>query len=253
MDKDELTIAKIEDKISQCRDGWYVTATGFLDLHEQALAKRAVMRAAGVRTLMYGGYDDAERRMLVCVPADLPISDEEAAEGLVEVLRVSKPAMSRALSHRDYLGSILGLGIERRLTGDILVREDGADIFIVPEIADFLLREYRQAGRTEVRTNTVPVTDVIIPEVRCQIIKDTVSSVRLDSVVSSAFRLSRSNAAEAIRRGLVSVDHAECLRTDAKVEEGSVLVLKGKGKAVLDGIGSGSKKNRVWITIRRFI
>jgi len=49
------------------------------------------------------------------------------------------------------------------------------------------------------------------------------------------------------------VDHAECLRTDAKVEEGSVLVLKGKGKAVLDGIGSGSKKNRVWITIRRFI
>ena len=253
MDRDELTIAKIEDKISQCRDGWYVTATGFLDSHEQALAGRAIMRAAGVRTLMYGGYDDAERRMLVCVPAYLPVSDEEATEGLIEVLRVSKPAMSRALSHRDYLGSILGLGIERRLTGDILVREDGADIFIVPEIADFLLREYRQAGRTEVRTNTVPVTDAIIPEVRCQIIKDTVSSVRLDSVVASAFRLSRSNAAEAIRSGLVSVDHAECLRTDAKVEEGSVLVLKGKGKAVLDEIGSGSKKNRTWITIRRFI
>ena len=252
MTKDELTIAKIEDKITQSRDGWYVTATGFLDSHEQALAKKAVMHPAGVRTLMYGGYDDAERRMLVCVPADLPISDEEAVDGLAEVLRVTKPAISRALSHRDYLGSILGLGIERRLTGDILVRDDGADIFIVPEIADFLLREYHQAGRTEVKTEIVPVSDVIVPEARCEIIKDTVSSVRLDSVISSAFRISRSSAAEAIRSGLVSVDHIECLKTDAKVEEGAILVLKGKGKAILEEIGSGSKKNRTWLKIKRF-
>ena len=252
MTKDELTIAKIEDKITQSRDGWYVTATGFLDSHEQALAKRTVMHAAGVRTLMYGGYDDAERRMLVCVPADLPVSDEEAADGLITVLRVTKPSMSRALSHRDYLGSILGLGIERRLTGDILVREDGADILIVPEIADFLLREYHQAGRTEVKTEIVPAGEIIVPELRCEMIRDTVSSVRLDSVISSAFRISRSTAAEAIRSGLISVDHMECLKTDAKVDEGAVLVMKGKGKAVLEEIGSESKKNRIWIRIKRF-
>ncbi len=252
MTKDELTIAKIEDRITQSRDGWYVTATGFLDSHEQALAKKAVMHAAGVRTLMYGGYDDAERRMLVCVPADLPISDEEAVEGLAMVLRVTKPAISRSLSHRDYLGSLLGLGIERRLTGDILVRDDGADIFIVPEIADFLLREYHKAGRTEVKTETVPAAEVIVPETRCEIIKDTVSSVRLDSVISSAFRISRNTAAEAVRSGLISVDHAECLKNDAKVEEGAILTMKGKGKAILEEIGKESKKNRVWIKIKRF-
>ena len=252
MTKDELTIAKIEDKIAQSRDGWYVTATGFLDSHEQVLAKSAAIHAAGVRTIMYGGYDDAERRMLVCVPADLPVSDKDAADGLIEVLRVSKPAMSRALSHRDYLGSILGLGIERRLTGDIIVRDDGADVFIVPEIAEFLLREYRQAGNTAVKTEIVPVDEVIVPEARCEIIKDTVSSVRLDSVISSAFRMSRSTAAEAVRSGLVSVDHIECLKTDEKVEEGAVLVLKGKGKAILEEIGSGSKKNRIWLRIKRF-
>lgn len=253
MTQDELTLAKIEDRIEQCRDGYYVTSTGFLDSHEQALAKKALMHAAGVRTLMYGGYADAERRMLVCIPSDLPLSDEEATAGLAEVLRVSKPKISRDLSHRDYLGSILGLGIERRLTGDILVREDGADIFIVPEIADFLLNEYHQAGRTEVKTEVVSAGEVIVPEVRCQIIKDTVSSLRLDSVISSAFRLSRSSAAEAIRSGLVSVDHAECLKTDAKVEEGAILVLKGKGKAVLEEIGNESKKSRIWLRIKRFI
>ena len=202
---------------------------------------------------MYGGYADAERRMLVCIPADLPLSDEEAVEGLAQVLRVTKPAISRDLTHRDYLGSLLGLGIERRLTGDILVREDGADIFIVPEIADFLLREYHQAGRTEVKTEIVSVDEAIVPEMRSEMIRDTVSSVRLDSVISSAFRLSRSKAAEAIRSGLVSVDHIECLKTDAKVEVGAVLVLKGKGKAVLEEIGKESKKNRTWIRIKRFL
>lgn len=255
MTKDELTIAKIEDRIIQSRDGYYVTATGFLDSHEQAIARKVSMRAAGVRTLMYGGYDDAERRMLVCIPVDLPVSNEEATAGLLSVLRVSVQAGSgsRGLNHRDYLGSILGLGIERRLTGDILVREDGADIFIVPDIADFLLREYCQAGRTAVRTELVSSDEVIIPEMRFEIIRDTVNSVRLDSVISTAFRLSRGNAAEAIRRGLVSVDHAECLKSDAKVEEGAALVLKGKGKAVLEEIGRESKKNRIWIKIKRYI
>lgn len=253
MTKDELTIARIEDKIDQCRDGWYVTSTGFLDSHEQALVRSAVMHAAGVRTLMHGGYDGAERRMLVCIPAELPLSDEEATAELISVLRVKKPPISRNLSHRDYLGSILGLGIERRLIGDILVRDDGADILILPEAADFLLREYHQAGRTEVKTEEVPVRDVIIPEMRCEMIRDTVSSVRLDSVISSAFRISRSSAAEAIRKGLVSLDHAECLKTDIKVEEGAILTLKGKGKAVLEEIGSESKKKRIWIRIKRYI
>ena len=107
MTKDELITAKIEDRIAQCRDGYYVTSTGFLDTHEQALAVAAGRHAAGVRTFMYGGYDDAERRMLVCVPRDIPMGDEEATEGLLTVLRVKLPAISRELSHRDYLGSLL--------------------------------------------------------------------------------------------------------------------------------------------------
>ena len=254
MDADELTRAKAEDRIAQCRDGWYVTSTGLLDSHEQAVVQ-AVTRhgSAGVRTLMYGGYEGAERRMLVCVPADIPMSDEEAVSGLLEVLRVEKPAISRELSHRDYLGSMLGLGIDRSVTGDILVRDDGADIIIMPEIAEFLLREYRQVGRTVVKVSTAPIDELIIPDARTEVIKDTVPSLRLDCVLSSAFRISRAKAAEAIRAGIVSVDHIECLKTDFKVEEGAILVLKGKGKAVLKEIGGESKKSRLWIKIERYI
>ena len=202
---------------------------------------------------MYGGYGEAERRMLVCVPRDLPIDDEEAVEGFLEVLRVRLPAISRELSHRDYLGSLLGLGIERRLTGDILVRPDGADIIIVPGVEEFLLKELHRVGSVEVKTEAVPVGELIIPEARTEFIKDSVSSVRLDSIVSSAFRISRGKAAEAVRRGLVSVDHAECVKPDAAVSEGSSIVLKGKGKAVLEETGGESKKGRIRIVIKRYI
>ena len=202
---------------------------------------------------MWGGYEGAERRMLVCVPADIPMTDEEAYEGLLEVLRVKKPAISRELTHRDYLGSMLGLGIDRSVTGDILVRDDGADIIIVPEIADFLLEEYVQVGRTHVSREVHPLSELILPEVRTQIIKDTVPSARLDSVIASAFKLSRSKAAEAIRGGIVSVDHIECLKPDARVEEGSILVLRGKGKALLKEVGGESKKGRTWIIIEKYI
>lgn len=253
MTKDELITARIEDKITQCRDGYYVTSTGFLDTHEQALAIAASRHAAGVRTFMYGGYKDAERRMLVCVPKDIPMSDEEAVEGLLRILRVKLPAISRELSHRDYLGSLLGLGIERKLTGDILVRPDGADIFIVPGIEPFLLEELHRIGPVEIKTEAFPVEEVMIPEARVEYIRDSVSSVRLDSVVSSAFRISRGKAAEAVRKGLVSVDHAECLKPDASVHEGATLVLKGKGKAVLDGTGGESRKGRIRIVIKRYI
>ena len=253
MTEDELTISRAEDKVRQCRDGYYVTSTGLLDSHEQALVRSVMRRSKDVRTFLYGGYEGAERRMLVCMPADIPMTEEEAAEGLLEVLRVTKPQISKELGHRDYLGSLLGLGIDRSVTGDILVRPDGADIIIVPEIADFLIREYSQAGRTSIRTEVVPLTELRVPDVRTEMIRDTVPSCRLDTVVSSAFRLSRAKAAEAVRAGIVSVDHIECVKPDLRVEEGSSLVLRGKGKAVLREVGGESKKGRIWIVIERFI
>ena len=253
MTRDELILSRIEDKIRQCRDGYYVTATGLLDSHEQALARSVMRRSSDVRTFLYGGYDGADRRMLVCSPADIPMTEEEAAEGLLAVLRVTKPAISAKLTHRDYLGSLLGLGIDRSVTGDILVRSDGADIIIVPEIADFLVSEYTQAGRTHISAEVVPLEELCVPQAHIEIIRDTVPSCRLDTVVSSAFRLSRAKAAEAIRAGIVSVDHIECLKPDARVEEGSSIVLRGKGKAVLRETGGESRKGRIWIVIERYI
>lgn len=257
MEKDELLKSRIEDHVRRCSDGYYIVATKFLDAHEQAIAaaytRSAGMSGMGVRCIFYGGYEGAERRLLVSIPKSMEIADEDATSDLLQVMHVDVPKGSRELTHRDYLGSILGLGIERSVIGDILVRENGADIIILPEIADFLLNEYKQVGKSDIKTSMTSIGDLNVPEAHVQEIKDTIPSARLDNVIAVAFKLSRTKASEAIKSGIVSVNHAEATKPDMKMEEGDTLVLRGKGKAVLAEIGGESKKGRIWIRIDKYI
>lgn len=260
MQKDELLKSRIEDTIRRCADGYYVTSTRFLDAHEQAIAGACIKSApSDVCCEFWGGYPEAERRLLICLPATAgqtqvaELQQGDIPDDTFQILRVSKPKGSRELGHRDYLGSMLNLGIDRSMTGDILVRDDGADVIILPEIANFLLSEYKQVAHTEIKTEIAPLSDLVIPEGRVQVIKDTVPSTRLDTVLASAFKLSRTKAAEFIRSGLVSINHLETTKPDKSVEEGDVLVLRGKGKAILAEVGGESKKGRIWISIHKFI
>lgn len=255
MNKDELLISRIEDALKRAAYDYYVVSTKFLDSHEQAVAAQLIHSGvSGVSDIgyrFYGGYDNAERRILVIIPAGY--DHNESVISLLKVLRIRIPKGSRQLTHRDYLGSVLNLGIDRYLIGDILVRDDGADMIIVPEIAGFLMHEYSRVAHTEITTELVDVDDLIIPEGRVKEITDTVSSVRLDSILSAAFGLSRTKAADAIRSGIVSVNHIESTKPDMKLDEGDVLVLKGKGKSVLAEVGGESKKGRIWVKVNRYI
>lgn len=267
MKADHFFLGQIEDKIAQCENKYIATYTGFLDSHQQSLARihckknhtpifdRAAEQAAAAegrlpicRTRFYGGYDDAERVILINLPDYAFVEDDDP----LTVIRATVPAGSRPLSHRDYLGSLVGLGIKRDLLGDILVRSDGADIIVLAEIADFILLNYCKAGRTEVSLEQVPVSALIVPETVRKIVTDTVASLRLDNIVASAFALSRGKAAEAIKSGIVFVNHVEMTKADAAVSEGDQITLRGKGKARLAEIGGRSRKERIYIQIERY-
>ena len=272
MNNDKIIIAKNQDKISQCRQGNYIASTGFLNSHEQALAMAEIGHSSDISCLLYGGYDEAERRQLICLPSYISTEDIDEFNELA-VLRVEIPKGSRQLTHRDYLGSILGLGIDRSVIGDILVRSEsskyeqqqsgstttsstvcaGADIIIMEEMSGFLLNEYGQIGRSEAVLSVVELNQLIIPALQKSIIKDIVPSLRLDNIISTAFKISRSKAQTAILSGIVSVDHIEQTKPDYRVVEGSCLVLSGKVKAVVSEIGARSKKDRIWISIYRYI
>ena len=277
MDTDEILIAQTEDRIRRAYDRNMMTSGDFLDMHQKkVLTDRFMTRSLPVKMVFYGGYADAER----CIPVFLPEYIEWSGDyddvpwdlkELVSVIRVSAPKGGRRLSHRDYLGSLLSLGIDRSVTGDILVREDssggssdgmrgdssgpgiGADIIVMSDMAEFIEMNYTKAGRTDLSVSRHSIDELYIGEIKTVKKRDTVASLRLDSVVSSAFSLSRAKAAEQIRRGLVSVNSMEAVKPDMEIDEGDKIVLRGSGKALLSEVGGRSRKDRICITFDIYV
>lgn len=247
--EDRLLLARIWDKYEQTERKNVPSATVFLSPRERQLAQ-AMLNAAGVREgyLFDGGYEEAERCILIFLP---DWAEEPAGDELV-FLRAAFHG-EEGLTHRDILGSLMGLGVTRERVGDILVSPHSADIVAAPSLRDFFLREWDQAGRVKLTVTEIERSELCIPQAQVKVIRDTVSSLRLDAVAASAFSMSRGRAAELIAAGKVNLEHVPCLKGDKLVEEGAVITARGLGKAKLVQVGGLSKKGRIGITVERYI
>ena len=248
---DSFLLAQTEDRIQQADSQYRIVSGDFLDMHQKRiLSDFFKSRSLPVRAIFYGGYPDAERCMPVFIPDYVEMPREEVQE-LLRVVRVTLAKGSRQLTHRDYLGSLLALGLDREVTGDILVRNPdertggGADIIVQAEIAEFIRLHYTKAGRTNLSVEILPVSQLRQGSFKIEEKKDTVASLRLDSIAASVFGLSRSRAAEAIRRGMVSVNGMESTRVDMDIATGDKIVMRGKGRAILAETGGTTRKDRI--------
>ncbi len=248
MKEDTILLAGIEDKIEQCLENYMVTNSTFLDMRQRTLAEASCRQHRGLRYCFYGGYEDAERTVAVFLPDYAELSEYHP----LGLLRITQDG-TRPLSHRDYLGSLMGLGIKREMFGDILVREGGADIIIIKDMGEFLQYHYEKAGRTSLRAEIAAIEEIIVPEGRFEEKRDTVASLRLDNLISSAFSLSRGKAGESIAGGLVFVNGLQAVKSDRQIKEGDKLVLRGKGKALLKAVSGVTKKDRISIVIQKYL
>lgn len=247
--EDRLLLARILDKYEQSHRRGIPTATGFLSPHEQAMAE-ALLHTAGVRAgyIFDGGYQEAERRRLCFLP-----DWAEGTETELVFLRAAFRDSAAALTHRDILGSLMGLGVERDRVGDILVSHHSADIIAVPSLRDFFLREWESAGRVRLDVTEIGREDLLVPAVQVKTIRDTVASLRLDAAAAAAFSLSRGEAAELIAAGRLSVNHLPCRKADKLLSKGDLLSLRGMGRARLTEVGGVTKKGRLSIMIERYL
>ena len=155
-------------------------------------------------------------------------------------------------THRDFLGALTGSGITRECIGDILVSDTCCDFFVTEEISNYLLQNFDKAGRTNVALSLISLEDAIIPQQNYIEIKDTVASVRLDSIISSGFRISRTTACEYIAAGKTAIDGFPCDKPDKAVTENCKISVRGFGKMKLTQIGHTTKKGRISVTIHRY-
>jgi RNA-binding protein YlmH len=200
----------------------------------------------------FGGYEGAERQMLVYLPEYLERDALYEEDSPLVCLRATF-FDGDTPSHRDFLGALMGEGIARETVGDICVGKGQCDFFVTAEIAPYILQNFTGAGRTKVHLEAIPLSEVSVPEPETKEIRDTVASVRLDSIISSGFRIGRSAAAQYVSAGKAAIDGLPCEKPDKTVSEGCKISVRGLGKLKLATIGGQTKKGRISVVIHRYI
>lgn len=247
---DRVLLAKLWDKINAGIRRNIPANTGFLSPREQEMAKYLFGEEPGL--VFFGGYEDAERRMLVYLPDYL---DEESLydEGAPLICLRAAFFENDNLSHRDFLGALMGAGIARETVGDICVGKGCCDFFVTAEIAPYIEQNFLSAGRTKLHLSRIPLCQAQIPEPEVKEIKDTLASLRLDSVISSGFRIGRNLAAQYVSAGKAAINGLPCEKPDKPIEEGAKISVRGLGKIKLVSVNGRTKKDRISVTIHRYV
>ena len=249
--EDRLLLAKVLDRAEQARSRNIPAAPAFLSPQQQ-MQTLDLLRLAGIpetNYIRFGGYDGAERNLFLFLPDWM---EPEDAEGPIRCLRAVFRAEYK-LTHRDFLGSLIGMGIVREKIGDILVGQDSAELIVLDTVADFLRQSWESAGRAKLSVTEIPVEHIHIPEVQCQEVRDTVSSLRLDAIASTGFKMARGKAADLIASGRVQVNWRECTKPDKLLSEGDTVSARGFGKFELTEVGGVTKKGRTSIVLKRYV
>lgn len=224
-----------------------VRFTRFLD-PAQAVEAEKIARQHGVKFSSWGGYDSAERAIGCFAPRN---TDVERSEFPLVSLHSRYSSKFCSVSHRDMLGAFMALGLTRDSIGDIIIVDSDIYLFVMAQTADFIMQGMHSAGKATLRFE--PVTgEIRIPEPRGSCFHDTLSSLRLDAVVASAYRLSRNESGDMIRAGLVKLNHLPCDRVDTAVEEGAMLSVRSKGRIKLQKIEGLTRKQRIGVTFFRY-
>lgn len=228
--------------------------TDFLSMNEISILHSMSSELTDIQIETYGGYEFAERQIARIAPDALFSYAEVSAEFPypIAVLKI-EPANAKfaeALTHRDYLGSLIGLGVERSKIGDIVVDDKTAYVFCHEQIQDFFLNELTKVRHTFVKTALC--TDTVNPSVQMTEQKGTVSSLRADAVIAMVYHLSRNNCNELFRAQKVFVNGRLTESNSFLLKEGDTVSVRGHGKFIFCEILSVTKKERLYVRIQTY-
>lgn len=248
---ERLLLAKVLDQADLSLKKHIICFTDFIAPAMLAEIEELLRKYDGLKTKQFGGYDDAERKMIAVFPEYIDEEDIYFPLGAVGISYNKK--FTSSISHRDYLGSIMGLGIERGKVGDIVAMDGEAICFAEQSIADYILSNLERVGHTKVKTQKADINQLRLPEKKMDIKNITVSSLRADTVFGAVFGNSRSETQDLIRAERASVNWTVVRSSSEIIKEGDILSLKGGGRGKLIEVGGTTKKGRLVITVGRYV
>ena len=256
-----ILFARLDDLCGVAMQG-QLASTPFLSPRELHFSEKYLAsRGMESRFISWGGYADAERKRIFVLPdyIDVPVEYSSILEyGFDDCFSTVEVRGSgyRALSHRDFLGSVLGLGLGRSVIGDIILFDEAkprAIIFCDKAVSSFICENLLKVASDNVKTAEVSVSDVRFPERKFLHISDTVASDRLDGVVAALLSLSRERAKELVVGGTVELDFEVCERPDKCVPSSSVITVRGHGKFRINSLLDRTKKGRLRLDADKYV
>lgn len=244
---DEFLIGAICDDIELCEEIEYPVYSKYF-YPPQVCKKLSQMSIGGIDFSLCGISEGCEKNMIAVKPKDFP---QEELYFPVKYFKVTNRSKFKELEHKHYLGTIMSLGIKRELMGDLIVEDDSCYGIVSEEIFDFLVDNLKEVGRNPVTVEEIDRNQV--PSLKFEELVDSVSSVRLDNIVSVMINNSRSKGLELIEAGEVSVNYVVDKEKNSTLKEGDIVTIRKKGKFIFEKILGENKKGKIRVLIKRFI
>ena len=254
--EDKLLLAKLQDKITHCKNRNKIVNTEFLNLHQKKLIQNKLNELKVKNYIFHGGFEEAENKVLILYPEKL--NEKIIFNSIDEIINVIKVTVPNELvgkyEHRDYLSSVMRLGLGRERIGDIIVYAEEAYIIVLKENAQYIadsLKEFTRFKKSQIEIIDVDEIKSKSPELKP--IEIHVSSNRLDSIVSEIAKTSRSKAEELIKNERVSINCKYEYKSSKQVNIGDIIIVRGSGKYILNEIKENQRTKKLTILLSKYV
>lgn len=259
-EEEKLLIAKMLDKLKFANSKNKFQHMEFLDLAQQAIIKKMIELKKANNCELFGGFEQAERKMLFIFPGqhidnikNLKSYKRGIYNDTISIVRIDLPKETyNKYAHRTYLGALMKIGIKREMVGDIIVRENGADILVSTDIGKYVENSIKQLTRfKKANIQILPIEELKYQEVRKEIIIINIPSMRLDCIVAELANCSRKKANSLIEQERVFVNFSEELSPNKKINENTYITIRGKGRFKILSIAGQTRKGRLTVEVEK--
>ena len=254
--EDKICLSQVLDKIEFSKTREKIEHTDFLDMYQISLVENLLRKIKFENYKFYGAYEESERKILIIYPEKYNESMlEKNYSKMLKVVRVSLPEEEKGkYTHRNYLGGIVKLGLKREKVGDILVSDDGADIVVVEDFAEILKQELPNLTRFEKTDITIEeIKNIRKKEIKLELIKIIVPSLRLDNIVSDLAKTSRNKAAQIINQERVFVNGQNETKLSKQIKLKDIITIRGKGRFIVKEFAGTTRSGRTVVVIEKYV
>lgn len=241
---------QIIDKANSCMKNYDVKCSDFFNPYEVKNAISILNSNKDIKYTVDGGYDESERSVIFMYPFYMEYED---IENTLRFIQIEGDFKFKSISHKDYLGSLMNLGIKREKVGDIIIHDNLCQVIVSSDVCDFIIMNLEKVSRNNVRVKEISKEEIVYNPPNYKDISFTITSSRLDCIISGLYNISRQESTKLINGERVQVDYEKITSPSKEIKDEALISVRGKGRAKIINIGELTKKGKIKIQAKLIV